>query len=349
MFRLWCQEYKVFYKSHTMMEEKYAVFHSNIKHINWLNDVHGGDTEFGLNQFADLSPEEFSSKILMPRRPAPVFESTRYIRGMSSNFMDLPDSFDWVDKGRVTPVKDQGDVGTCWAFSTVENIEGQWIQEGHPMTNLSVEQVVDCDSMFDHGGNTTNADCGVFGGWPYLAYQYVMKAGGLETWEDYGYCCGLGGKPGTCSICPAAGYNWTLCGQPTWFCNMTQSCAAKIDPKKFVPGLKVVDWRAVDQNETVIASQLMEIGPLSVAMDATMLQFYKKGVFNPVFCSKTALDHAILLVGFGTEKDLFSSKPYWKVKNSWGTKWGENGYFRMARGAGICGINTQVTTAVLQK
>ena len=58
---------------------------------------------------------------------------------------------------------------------------------------------------------------------------------------------------------------------------------------------------------------------------------------------------AVLIVGFGTEKDLFSTKPYWKVKNSWGPKWGESGYFRIERGAGTCGINTQVTTAVLQK
>lgn len=58
---------------------------------------------------------------------------------------------------------------------------------------------------------------------------------------------------------------------------------------------------------------------------------------------------AVLLVGFGQEKELFETKYYWKVKNSWGHKWGEKGYFRIKRGAGMCGINTQVTSAVLQK
>lgn len=58
---------------------------------------------------------------------------------------------------------------------------------------------------------------------------------------------------------------------------------------------------------------------------------------------------AVLMVGFGVDKGWFSTKPYWKIKNSWGPKWGENGYFRIYRGAGTCGINTQVTTAVLQK
>lgn len=317
----------------------------NVKRINLLNDIYKGETEFILNQFADLSPEEFKAKILMPKRPWPEYEPGRYIRQHSG--IELPESFDWSQKGAVTAVKDQGSAGSCWAFSAIENIEGQWQLSGKPLTNLSVEQVVECDGTQDQKGG--RADCGVFGGWPYLAYQYIMRAGGLESWNDFRYCSGGGGAPGTCDPCPAAGYNWTLCGPPVPYCNMTQSCGAKIDPTKFIPGLKVADWKAIDQNETIIAEQLMAIGPFSVALDAELLQFYRKGVFNPIFCSKTSLDHAVLMVGFGVDKGWFSTKPYWKIKNSWGPKWGENGYFRIYRGAGTCGINTQVTTAVLQK
>ena len=87
----------------------------------------------------------------------------------------------------------------------------------------------------------------------------------------------------------------------------------------------------------------MSTGPLSIALNAEMLQFYHKGIFNPVFCNPKNLDHAVLLVGWGTE----GSKPYWIVKNSWGPSWGEHGYFRILRGKGVCGVNTQVTTAVL--
>ena len=89
-------------------------------------------------------------------------------------------------------------------------------------------------------------------------------------------------------------------------------------------------------------------GPLSVLLDATGLQYYQKGVWDPngwFSCKSdgTDLDHAVLLVGWGVD----DSKPYWLVKNSWGSSWGENGYFRIARGKGRCGINTQVTSSVV--
>lgn len=65
--------------------------------------------------------------------------------------------------------------------------------------------------------------------------------------------------------------------------------------------------------------------------------------------SKLRFFLAVLLVGYGSEKSIFGTKDYWKIKNSWGPKWGENGYFRILRGQGKCGINTAVTTAVLAR
>lgn len=96
---------------------------------------------------------------------------------------------------------------------------------------------------------------------------------------------------------------------------------------------------------------LEQIGPLSVLLDASFLQLYKKGIFDPIFCSKTELDHAVLMVGYGVDssEDSNSDTPYWIIKNSWGEKWGEEGYFRIRRGKGTCGINTEVTTSLVTR
>lgn len=347
LFQKWKSEHNKIYRNHMIERSKFKVFLENLKVINELNGQFQGKTTFGLNQLADLSQKEFSRIVLMPKRRAPVFEKERYVRSSLSG--SLPDSFDWTNQSKVTAVKDQGAAGSCWAFSAIGNIEGQWAMMGKPLTNFSVEQIVDCDGMEDVAKG--EADCGVFGGWPFLAYQYVMRAGGLETWEDYWYCSGLGGAPGTCEVCPAPGYNTTLCGPPIPYCNMTQSCVTKLDVSKFHPGLKVMSWKAIDQNETSIAEQLIKLGPLSVALNAELLQFYHHGIFDPpsFVCDPKNLDHAVLLVGYGSEKSIFGTKDYWKIKNSWGPKWGEKGYFRMLRGQGKCGINTAVTSAVLAR
>jgi cathepsin F len=135
-----------------------------------------------------------------------------------------------------------------------------------------------------------------------------FSKGGITSEKDYPYCSGLK-KP--CSPCEAPGYNNTLCGPPIPFCYLKDSCQAKLDVGKFVPNLKVLDWKRVSQNETDIAAQLMIVGPLSVALNAVKLQFYHKGIFEPLECDPTALDHAVLMVGWGVE----NSKPFWTIKN----------------------------------
>ena len=133
----------------------------------------------------------------------------------------------------VTPVKDQGTVGSCWAFGTTGNLEGQWAIKTGSLVSLSEEQLVDCDGSEDVPAR--RADCGVFGGWPYLALGYIERVGGIESEDSYPYCVGTG----KCFPCPATGYNVSLCGPAPEYCNKTHSCVAKINTNKFVPRLKV--------------------------------------------------------------------------------------------------------------
>jgi cathepsin F len=108
--------------------------------------------------------------------------------------------------------------------------------------------------------------------------------------------------------------------------------------------VQIKDWAAIAENEEEIAQQLVNVGPLSIGLNASMLQFYRKGVFDPLRCNPSILNHAVLLVGYGTSD---KGKDFWTVKNSWGLKWGEDGFFRIARGKGKCGVNTLVATAIL--
>jgi len=292
--------------------------------------------------FDHLSPHEFRQKVLMPPRPAPkgsAYESHKQTT-MHADKPHLQDSFDWRDEDAVTAVKDQGTLGTCWAFSTVGSLEGQMAIQYKSLTNLSVEQLVECDASVDT--DTAMADCGEFGGWPYLAYDYVKNAGGMWLDDDWPYCAyePRANWDDECYPCMASGYSVTYCGwHGDMYCNASSTYgqgAASRCASDSGAVITVTSWEALSSNETELAASLASLGPVSVLMNAARLQYYKSGIYSPSYCDPEDLDHAVLLTGFGSE----NGTDYWTVKNSWGTSWGEDGYFRIARGAGMCGINT---------
>ena len=300
-------------------------------------------------QFTDWTPEEIAG-MKLPRQAHPEFEAVP-VTPMHANEVrkslptatpspqhpplppqPLPASFDWRNASTpvVTPVSNQGSVGSCWAFSTVENIAGQWAMAGKGLVPLSAEYLVDCDYM----------DCSVFGGWPYLAYQFIEKAGGVPTAASHPYCSG-DSQCYPCMVNP----NTTFCGPPPPTCNATYT---KHSCDVMTPSAVISGWSRIAANETAIQAALVARGPISVLMDASGLTWYSKGVWNPtgwLGCSSDcdSLDHAVLLVGYGT--DAASGLPYWIVQNSWGASWGENGFFRLARGFNRCAIDCQATTA----
>jgi len=337
------------------------IFKENTKVVEELNRAHNGSAEFSLEDspFSMLTFEEFAA-LRLPRM-GPSVQRATVEDANSASLAEPPAAFDWRTSGTfsaVTSVKDQGAMGSCWAFSAAENVEGQRAvrSKGAQMDDISVEQLIECDAT--HGtrsvDKTEYSDCGVFGGWPYLAYQYWMKAGGVRTAAQMPYCSGIPyGKPGYCIPCMVEGYSKSLCGDHSdLYCNTSTTlgqgprglCGSS---KGTVAQLK--DWRRIANDATSIASELVATGPLSIALDATLaFQFYKKGVLDPSGliggCGKSSeLNHAVLLVGFGTD----GSKPYWTIKNSWGAKWGEEGFFRFKRGEDKCGVESEVTTAVL--
>lgn len=339
-FASWSTKYHKQYKSIDQLQNAEIVWKENRKIVDGINN-NKLTWSAELNTFADLTPKEFLETILM--RPTAA-SSHRGSKEFPRIHGETPTSFDWRFDGNqsvVTSVKDQGYAGTCWAFSTVGNIEGQWALAGHSLIDLSPEFLVDCDGTHDE----QHSDCSVFGGWPYLAYQFVIDANGLPSEANYPYCAGTG----DCYPCMQGPIS--LCGPPPPNCDksITANCP------NMVPSASISSWSAVTTDEAQIAAVLASQGPLSVLLDATQLQYYQSGVWdghldgvNPKLgCSSTSLNHAVLLVGYGTDSSTGTAVPYWTVKNSWGEKFGEEGYFRIQRGVGMCGINTAVTTAII--
>jgi len=168
-------------------EAVFQVFKKNLDLAEQYQRRETGTAKYGVTIFMDLSPEDFRAQYLMPKNQtlalpkAPVAPIIHNIQA--------PDSFDWGAKGVLTPVYDQGQCGSCWAFSATETMESYWALAGHGLVGLSMQQIVDCDTT----------DYGCSGGWTYNAYQYVIGAGGLDSLSSYPYTA----QNGQCAFNPA--------------------------------------------------------------------------------------------------------------------------------------------------
>jgi len=218
-----------------------------------------------------------------------------------------PTSWDWTTKGAVTPVKDQGQCGSCWAFSTIGNIEGVNFLKNKKLISLSEQEEVDC--------SRTSYGCG--GGWPFWAMSDLLRYnnGVVDTESGYPYT----GEDGACSESDSD-KGAVIKSYKSYCMENTSACS-----------------------EDQMASLLVQYGPLSACLNADPMQSYGGGVDNPPDCDPSSIDHCITIVGYGV--DSASGLKYWKIKNSWGTGWGESGYYRLIRGTGACGINTVITIA----
>jgi len=275
----------------------------SVQRINRLNL--GSKATFALNKFSDLTPAEFRAKYLMQTPLEPVVSKENVLQPTVQN---VPPTYDWRPKGVVTAVKDQGQCGSCWAFSTTENIESVWMLahglKNDTMKPLAPQQIVDCD--------TTDEGCN--GGFPASAYDYVQKAGGLETEADYPYHA------------------------------VDQQChfsASKVYAK--ISNFKYATSRG---DETTLQQNLVSTAPLSICLDASNWQDYQNGVMSAWGCCWLRicqLDHCVQLVGY----DTTASTPYYIVRNSWGTDWGENGFIRLEIGTNTCGITNYATTSIV--
>lgn len=152
------------------------IFRENLNIIRLLRKTEQGTGRYGVNMFADVSREEFRM-LYLGLRPDLRSENDIPLKEAKIPNIELPDTFDWRKKGAVTPVKDQGACGSCWAFSVTGNVEGQYAIKHGQLLSLSEQELVDCD----------NLDEGCSGGLPDNAYKAIEQLGGLELESDYPY------------------------------------------------------------------------------------------------------------------------------------------------------------------
>lgn len=209
----------------------------------------------------------------------------------------LAQEVDWTASGCVTPIKNQGQCGSCWAFASVAVLESAYCLMGKTLTTFSEQQLTSCDAV-SHGCE---------GGFPGDGLNYVQKEGKICSESEYPYTSGQSGASGQCQ---------SECG----------GLAVMIQEVANVP-----------QSESGLLAAVAKT-PVAVGVAAgnrTWKQ-YKSGVVST--CVSSQLDHAVVVVGFGGSG---SATPFFKIRNSWGTTWGEEGYIRLkggVAGAGTCGV-----------
>jgi len=274
------------------------------KNLDWINteNAKGHSYTVGVTQFADLTFSEFRSRYLTGYKPK--LQNVTLFRAVA-DFVPA-DSVDWTTKGAVTPVKNQAHCGSCWSFSTTGALEGAMKIAGHPLVSLSEQNILDCDT----GGNKCQ------GGSMAQAFGWVAK-NGICSEADDAYKC--------------ADQNSAECKEST--CSKSSGTCAKA----LKPG-DVTGHTMVDSTENALEAAVTK-QPVSIAIEADQpaFQHYTGGVLTDEACGEN-LDHGVLLVGYGSE----DGKKYWKVKNSWGPTWGDNGYIKIEKGSsqdgGECGV-----------
>jgi len=251
------------YKSDDEEKMRFKIFSQSLKRVAKMNMNTKGRNNFGVTQFSDLTPSEFSHMYLMPHRPLPEIKAEKVLQ-MNMTGVNVPSAWDWRVNGLVngvsciTAVYNQGQCGSCWAFSATEQTESMDFLQGNAGANphhLSMQQVVDCDTQA----------YGCDGGWTYVAYEYIMSCGGYDSLSSYPYTA----VDGQCAYNPS---------------NVEA---------------KITNWAYVtqNQNEQTMMNYVGSTGPASICVDASSWQYYNGGVLST--CGQS-IDHCVHLVGYGT-------------------------------------------------
>jgi len=302
------KEFKETYSRHyaTEFEEgmRFRIFSENVDKI-YTSNAQNKSYTLGVTANADRTFNEWKADHLHGFKPTLSAEKKNHARFTAPKDFAEPDSIDWTTKGGVTEVKNQGTCGSCWTFSATGALEGAMFVAGRPLQDLGNQHILACDK----------GSSGCKGGSMDQAFDWVSK-NGMPSLKTEPYLC----VDGTSAECTG------------------MTCKTEAASDLVLAVGDVVKHTDVDTTENALEAAVAQ-QPVSVAIEADqdVFQHYTSGVLTNDACGST-LDHGVLAVGYGTD----GGKQYWKVKNSWGTTFGENGYIRIEKGSasdgGECGI-----------
>ena len=271
----------------------------------------------GVNEFTDVpSPPKGRSKPpsteLSKKHASDIDSDPRIQAYLAKSGGKLPETVDWRDAGIVSPVKNQGHCGSCWAFASTAVVESHVALATDKLYSLSPQQLVACAPNDDHCGGVG----GCMGSIPELAYDYIIEAGGMAEEWSWPYFSYTGQTNGTCmDLDPSPNTNPIKAGITSYV-------------------------KLSENNASSVMTALAAIGPLAVNVDASIWSSYESGIFDGCSYDDMEIDHVVVLVGYGTDESLGD---YWLIRNSWSPSWGENGYIRLLRDPvdeTPCGVDT---------
>ncbi|XP_064201678.1 procathepsin L-like [Anguilla rostrata] len=289
----------------------------------------------GLNHLSDMMAEEVNAVLNGLRDEEEGAEELHRHGNLTFTLPDdgkvpLPPSVDWRRKGMVSPVRNQGLCGSCWAFSVSGAMEGLMKRQTGKLVPLSPQNLLDCSSSY---GNM-----GCRGGYLSKTFRYIIENKGIDSDSSYPYESRVRtGRRGGEEELPQ-----NIMGaveEETWGSFLIARFYPFLSPRSSLREAVTRDGQAGTAGSNPPADRgdcsAVANGPSVGIKPLPSFHSYRGGLYDDPSCSSAKTNHAVLVVGYGTD----SGKDFWLVKNSWGTAWGESGFIRMARNRNNqCGI-----------